>query len=52
MRVAEAVPPGVDGDQRELGLFLIEYQLVQVPTAHNVEGLLAAQEFRCLLSEV
>jgi hypothetical protein len=52
MRKAEAVAPSVDGDQRELGLFLLEYKLVKVPTAHNIEGLLAGQEFRCLLSDI
>ncbi len=35
-RVAEAVTPGVNGDQRELSLFVFENQLVQVPTTHNV----------------
>ena len=51
-RVAEAVAPCVNGDQWELGLFVFEDQLVQVPTTHNVEGLLTAQEFRCLLCDI
>jgi hypothetical protein len=31
---------------------LFGFKLIQVPTAHNVQRLLAAQEFRCLLCKV
>lgn len=51
-RVAEAVPSSVNGDNRQLGLFLLTYKLIKVPTAHNVQCLLAAQEFCCLLCKV
>ena len=51
-RVAEAVSSSINGDYWQPGLFLFGFKLIQVPTAHNVQRLLAAQEFSCLLCKV